>query len=208
MRGTHRISDVLCRAESLPVKANIINTQSLMRQILISLVVALFCVVGYHFLSGKGESRIGYVRSGVILQNYLGMEEAHKTFEKEMVVVRGNLDTLRFRYEALKRQEASQKQDAEFGYRLAVAEKEYMDYGKRASEEMEAREAELSKNATDKINAFVEEFGRKNEYRLILGANGTGNVMYGTEGDDITDIILTELNARYKINNPAPTGER
>jgi outer membrane protein len=83
-----------------------------------------------------------------------------------------------------------------------------LEYGKRAEEQMAAREQELSKNATDKINSFIEEYGKKNEYRLILGANGTGNVMYGTEGDDITDIILTELNTRYKINNPAPTSER
>lgn len=49
-----------------------------------------------------------------------------------------------------------------------------------------------------KVRNFVKEYGKKNNYTFILGANEAGSVLYGKEGKDITNDVLTELNNAYK----------
>ena len=48
-----------------------------------------------------------------------------------------------------------------------------------------------------KFNKFVEDYGKKNGYTFILGKNQAGSVVYGIETKDITDVIITEINAAY-----------
>jgi outer membrane protein len=49
----------------------------------------------------------------------------------------------------------------------------------------------------DRINNYVKEYGEKNGYDYIFGANGDGTVMYADGSEDITNDITTYINLRY-----------
>jgi outer membrane protein len=53
-----------------------------------------------------------------------------------------------------------------------------------------------------KIKDFVKEYGKKNSYTYILGANEAGSVLYGSETKDITEKLLKALNERYAGKKP------
>ncbi len=48
------------------------------------------------------------------------------------------------------------------------------------------------------INQYVGEFAKENKYTCIMGANGTGAVMYADLSIDITEELSKYINLKYK----------
>lgn len=58
--------------------------------------------------------------------------------------------------------------------------------------------AEIDSTIT-KVKNFVKEYGAENGYTYILGTSeASSSVMYGTEANDITQVIIDALNAEIK----------
>jgi outer membrane protein len=137
------------------------------------------------FLAGHlKRTKIAYVRSGMILSEYSGMAEANKKFESEIGQVRANLDTLKNRYERLL---AGGKASGSTEDKLSTARNELEKYAEQSDRQMQAR--------------FIQEYGKKHNYRLILGTTNDGSILYGDEADDLTEEIIKELNERRNGRN-------
>lgn len=165
-------------------------------QFLICLVVSLATV--YLYTEFIRKERIGYVRTGEVIQSFNEFKRIQRQFESELRVVRGNADTLRTRYEALKNDpQRKNKSTQDWAYQVGKAENEWLQYQKNAEAQMQARQQELSRDAIDKINLYIQDYGKQKGFKLILGATDGGNILYGESGDDITKEILEGLNKKY-----------
>jgi outer membrane protein len=49
-----------------------------------------------------------------------------------------------------------------------------------------------------KVKREIEAFGKANGYAYILGKGDGGSVLYGSEGNDLTQQILKTLNEKYQ----------
>ena len=163
----------------------------------ISLMTTGAVVTGYHFLV---KQPIGYVKTGIVLQKYEAMIEANKQYAMEVSVVKGNIDTLRNRYERLKAEAKYSAQKADWGYRLGIAEKEYLQYNESAQQQLQQRQQQLTTNVLNTVNTFIQEYGKQHQYKIIFGTTTDGSILYGIEKDDLTEIVLSELNKNYKKN--------
>lgn len=47
------------------------------------------------------------------------------------------------------------------------------------------------------INRLVSVFGEERGYDYVFGASGSGSLMYSAKGNDITEEVVTFINARY-----------
>lgn len=67
--------------------------------------------------------------------------------------------------------------------------------------EFEKQQEILTKQYDDEIfkqlNQYVKEFGEKHSYTVILGAQGSGSVVYGKEKYDITKEVISFINDKY-----------
>ncbi|MBI3136216.1 MAG: OmpH family outer membrane protein [Bacteroidetes bacterium] len=73
----------------------------------------------------------------------------------------------------------------------------FLDF-KTSEEEKYAVKAQESYGLIwDRINGYVQEFGKNNSYSYIYGANGDGSLMYADESEDITEDIIVYVNQRY-----------
>ena len=59
----------------------------------------------------------------------------------------------------------------------------------------------LSNNVWNRLNDYITEYAQANNLKIILGANGNGNVMFGEKSIDITNQILEYSNKKYEGNN-------
>jgi outer membrane protein len=59
----------------------------------------------------------------------------------------------------------------------------------------------LSNKVWKRLNAYVKEYAQNNSLKIVLGANGYGNVLFGDESLDITDQILEFSNKKYEGDN-------
>jgi outer membrane protein len=163
---------------------------------LVSLVIFGIGITIYHYIS---KQKIGYVKNGTLIQKYQGMIDANNQFAVEVNIARNNSDTLRSRFESLKRKESSVKPAAkgEWGYQLGLAEREYLQYSEAVDKQLQQRQQQLTKEVLDKINSYIHTYGEEHGYRFILGTTNEGSILYGLEQDDLTDQILSDLNKIY-----------
>ncbi len=61
----------------------------------------------------------------------------------------------------------------------------------------EQRNKEIETMIWKRLNPYLVDFGTKYGYQYIYGANGTGNVLYADESQDITETLVKYVNDRY-----------
>lgn len=172
----------------------------MIKNILITLLISFACslavVLGSRYLFDKQGGEIGFVKSGVIIQEYKEMKEANAQFEKELQMAQANADTLKNRYLNLKREEETipENKKKDWSYRLGIAQNEFAKYSEQVNEQMDMRKQELTKGVLEKINSFIQKYGKENNYKMILGTTNDGSILYGSEADDLTETILNQLN--------------
>jgi len=164
------------------------------------IICAILVLTWLHFRS----SGIVYVDTNVLMQKYQGMKDARAEFEKKAKVWQTESDTLVKEWQnQLKAYEkertgltAKEKQLKEEKLR----NKQQQINGYRQSTEKKAHEEEqkLTQTVINQVNDYVSEYGKKHGYKYIMGANGTGNILYADKKNDITEIILEGLNKEYK----------
>lgn len=59
---------------------------------------------------------------------------------------------------------------------------------------------DINKQVWERLNTYVNEYGKEKEIKLILGAQGQGNIMYGDSLKDITNDFLVYANNKYEGN--------
>lgn len=164
--------------------------------LVIVIVMCLISAGGIYFFSPK----IGYIKSGVLLNKYKGMEAANAKFQDELKLALTNYDTLKSRYELLMSMNGNiaPAQKKEWQYRLTVAKTELEKYNTQSAEQMELRKQELTKNILDQINKFVEQYAKDNKYDFILGTTDDGSILYAIDKKDLTETVLLKLNEQYE----------
>jgi outer membrane protein len=88
---------------------------------------------------------------------------------------------------------------AEEEYQALLQKKQMQDY--QLSNEEKTLQVEGQKQIdtlVKEVKAFIKDYGKKNGYTFILGANDAGSVLYGDDAKDITEIILKALNNKDK----------
>ena len=59
---------------------------------------------------------------------------------------------------------------------------------------------DINKMVWERLNAYVQEFGRNYNYDIILGAQGQGNIMYSEEKFEATQQFIDYANSKYEGN--------
>ena len=59
---------------------------------------------------------------------------------------------------------------------------------------------ELSQQVWTRLNKYMTDYGQANNYKIIFGTQGNGNVMYAEEGLDVTNDFLLFANNNYEGN--------
>lgn len=147
--------------------------------------------------------KVVYVDTNVLMSKYQGMIDAHAEFEKKAAKWQANVDTLiknfqdelksyekqRLKMTAkereLKEELLNNRQNQLNQYREAIA--------KKAKEENQR----MTQTVLNNVNDYIKEYGKRKGYRYILGANGSGNVVYANDAYNITDDLLKGLNEEY-----------
>lgn len=59
---------------------------------------------------------------------------------------------------------------------------------------------EINSKAWERLNGYLEEFGKQQKVHLIFGIQGSGNVMYADKTFDLTQKAIEFVNAKYEGN--------
>ncbi len=149
------------------------------------------------------SERMVYVDSARLVNGYKGMETARAEFQKRTATMKANVDTLisEIQKEIMKFEKESAKMTAkekDLTKKLIQTKQQQLgDYQRAVKEKAAQEDSQLTKKVLDEINAYLKDYGKLHQYKIILAATDYGNIAYAEEGIDITDEVLDGLNKKY-----------
>jgi outer membrane protein len=149
------------------------------------------------------QKKAAYVRSQDLIYKYQGMVDAKAAFDGKREGWQANIDTLtvnfdnnvdwlRSNHQQLTEEEIKEKQQF-----LKKQQEDIRTYTQQMQQKAEEEETQLLQGVLNQVNAFAEEYGKREGYDLIFGTTLSGSILYGNNTIDITDELLKELNAQY-----------
>jgi outer membrane protein len=173
---------------------------------LLTFVAAVVIITfSFSFYLIKTRPKIAYVRSLELVYGFNGMKQAHAEFTNQTNIWQSNVDTLRSHYGRysnnleLKRNTVPVAEIKAMEDTLQKMQLQLNEYVKVVQQQATEKEKKLTEGVMKQINSYVEEYSKKQGYDIVLGAEGTGSILYGTDSYDITSEVLNALNRDYKL---------
>ena len=169
-----------------------------MKKIVVALVTLAF------FTSCQKQDKIAFVDNAKVVKEFNKKKNFEAKFQTKIDAFNKKADSLdkAIQMEAQAFQTRAQKMNqskAEQEYQALVQKKQMQDYQLGNEEKLLKAEGQKEIDTLVKqVKAFVKDYGKKNGYTFILGANEAGSVMYGAEDKDITDAVIKALNGDSK----------
>lgn len=170
--------------------------------IVIALIVAYAAVIST--LNFTNKDKVGYVNSGKVLSEYSSAIIAEKSLNQQIQEWNKNIEFLE--NEILKLNDDFEKfsstwtsvQRKEKQQMMLKKQQEFADYNKAVKKKAEILQTSLMEPVYDEINAYMQQFGQENGYRLILGTLSGGNILFGHDSMDLTSEFLAYANSKSK----------
>ncbi len=156
------------------------------------------------FASCQEQQKIAYIDNAKVVNEFQKKVDFEKKFQVKIDAFNKKADSLdkAIQMEAQLFQTkaaAMSKKKAETEYQVLIQKKQMQDYQLKAEEQtLQAEGQKQIDTLIKEVKAFVKDYGKKNKYAFILGANDAGSVMYGENSSDITQVIIDALNADSK----------
>ena len=169
------------------MKSNHTTLLTVANFILLLLFISLFI-----FFNSNSESEIVYVDNIEIFNGFNMTADLDKMNKKKLSDQKKKIDSLYRVYEVFRQEdEKSKRKELESELRSADTNLRRMS---------ESTSNELREKVWQRINSYIEDYGKINKYKIILGTQGNGTIMYAMEGKDITTEFLEYANSKYEGN--------
>lgn len=77
----------------------------------------------------------------------------------------------------------------------------FVQMQQEAQSAYELSDKNINEQVWKRLNPLIDEFGKKNNYKVIIGANGMGTVLYNEEQVDRTKELIRFINNAYEKGN-------
>jgi outer membrane protein len=176
-----------------------------MKRLLIPIII-VFAVLGTSFSVYMFATRpkIAFVDLAKIYNGF----ELKKQLENQLDVVqqvrKKTLDSLELGLKMFSRNLQGldpDKNKAEFQAKaneFDMRKQDYLYKQKNFTDDNSTLTQQYDQQIWKQLNQYVKDYGDAHGYTYILGGDGTGNVMFSSKGQDITDELIIYTNQRFK----------
>jgi Skp family chaperone for outer membrane proteins len=156
----------------------------------------------------RGELRIGFVNSEVIMRDYKAVESVIETFNRDVEGWNQEAQRRKTELESLQRELESQglmlsderRQEKEMEHQRRLNEYDQFVQSVFGPDGLaEQRNEELMRPIITKVQALLTKIATEEDYDFILDA-ADNNVLYADPDHDLTQRVLSELNAEEGSN--------
>lgn len=138
--------------------------------------------------SQQGEKKIVYMNSYDVFSSFEMKKDYDKLMDRQLFKEKQSLDLLGNRMNVATNQD-----------QLNQLKKEFYVQQTTFNERFEQLSKQYTSKVNERLNEYIKEFGKNNNYGLIIGTGAEGNIMYVDEQDrDVTKALIAYINKRYK----------
>jgi len=158
-------------------------------------------------MSCQNQKKIAFVDNGKMINEYQEKKDIEEKFTQKELAFQKRADSIgkAFQLEAqevqLKASAMPQNKQQEQYQVLGQKQKMLQQQIQFEQQQMQqAYQTEID-SVISKVKVFVKEYGKNNGYTYILGtSDNAASVLYGAEENDLSQIMIDALNAKYKKN--------
>lgn len=113
------------------------------------------------------------------------------------------IDSLSFNLKLMSKQLTEQKKtkegvNQEMVYQFEYRREEYLKLKERFGQDNAALSQKYDGQILEQMTQYVMEYGKKNNYDLIFGADGNGTLMHANDNYNISEEVISYINNKYK----------
>ena len=163
------------------------------------LVVLAVCFTAWTLWEVKSKNKIAYIELATVFNDFEMTKQYKQKLDVVVVARKSITDSLELNLKARSRgikttAKPSDKSVDDFEFDREY----YVEKVKQFQEDNVALKQQYDGEINKQLNQYVKEYGDKNGYRFIFGAEGSGFLMYAREQENISKEVLAYINERYK----------
>lgn len=156
---------------------------------LLILLVVVFGVKYFNDLQKTVDNKVVYIDNVVLFSKFNMTKDIKTIEEKKLKKFRKEIDSLYAIYQNIKNKKGAKAKSLEGQLDAA---------GKKIHETQENYTKNLTQQVWNRLNNYIEEYAKKNNYEIILGTQGNGTIMYAKSIRDVTNAVLQFCNTSYE----------
>ncbi len=125
------------------------------------------------------------------------LEGKYKVVEAERLKI---LDSLELQLRLMAGRAQAGAKDAALAYEFQARREDYLTKKQQFEDDNDRLRADYNSQVLTQINQYVKDFAAEKGFSLVLGADGTGALMFAEESTEVTDQVLLFINNKYKGN--------
>lgn len=153
--------------------------------LLYSTAIMVLLIVAWLVRLQFKQQGVAYIDIGKLLKEYKMKKEMEAALNTDLSKIKNVIDSLQL----VKKMEGDRITSVDS--QLSYAKYAFKDYYTKSSEK-------ISQKVWERLNPEIEAFGKQTGMQLLIGANGTGTVLYGAPSNDQTAALIKYVNERYE----------
>lgn len=161
------------------------NTTTVLLSINVFLIIILLSSLFIYFNS---KSKIVYVNTTQLFENFTMTKEFKKAGEKEFNLIKIKVDSLYGKLQSAPNDSSEKK----------LLMQQFIQHKEELEKFNELFATQQSSKIWIRIKAYSSEFSKKNNYQLIIGEQNGTVILAADEKIDVTNALLSYLNKKYE----------
>jgi len=166
--------------------------------LLIALLSTGAVIGGIYWTISSEKRSIAYVDNMRLFNEFALKKELEKDLNRLENTSKSQLDSMRIQIELLARKIETEKTSRETQERFEFTRQQYLAKEEQLRLNNENSAKRFNEQIWNQLNAYVKEFAKNNNYQIVLGTSGDGNIMYAAEELDVTEKAIAYVNQKYK----------
>lgn len=144
------------------------------------------------------QKKVAYVDIPKVFNSFEMKKELQEKFKKTATVRKRIVDSLEFDLQVLSRKLQADQKNQTLITEFDLKREYYFKQKEQIEQDNAAMSNQFDKQILERMSQYMIDYGKENNYDLILGADGNGVLMYANEGMNISDDVSKYVNNKYK----------
>ncbi len=160
--------------------------------------IGVLSVVNFIGKSEEDSGKVVYADLTEVFNQFEMKKELQQKLESEIGQKKQLLDSVMFKLSLAKSkaEDPAATEEVKWEYQQM---QNYFFQEKRAFDDYSmAQTQNYDAQILKQMTQYIEDYGKEQNYKLILGKNESGNVLFGNEPSDITNDLVEAINKNYQ----------
>jgi len=171
----------------------------MIKKLIIALSIVCLVFLSLFVYHTYFKQKVGYIDVPKVFNEFGMKKELTDQYKKVEQLRKRMLDSLTMDLQLMaSRLRGQKKPDEEQVKAFDIKRNDFLTQKRNIEEDNANLSSQYDKQILERMSQYIVEYGKQNNYDIILGADGNGAVMYAKDAWNISDEVAKYINNKYK----------